>query len=53
MTLTILLSARQDLAEGFTFYERQEPGLGTYFLESLSSDIDSLRLFGSLQSLRS
>jgi plasmid stabilization system protein ParE len=46
--LVILPSARDDLAEGFEFYEKQEPGIGTYFLESLFSDIDSLRLFGGV-----
>ncbi|KAA6183805.1 type II toxin-antitoxin system RelE/ParE family toxin [Thiohalocapsa marina] len=38
----ILGSARRDLAAGFRFYQRQAPGLGGYFLDSLSSDIDSL-----------
>ena len=45
MRLVILPSARNDLAEGFGFYERQQEGLGGYFLESLFSDIDSLRLY--------
>jgi hypothetical protein len=36
------------LADGFAFYERQEEGLGTYFLESLFSDIDSLRLYAGI-----
>ena len=45
MKLVILPSARNDLAEGFGFYERQQEGLGGYFLESLFSDIDSLRLY--------
>jgi len=35
MKLTILPSARDDLANGFGFYEAQEEGLGSYFLESL------------------
>ena len=35
----------QDLREGFAFYEQQEPGVGDYFLESLFSDIESLKLF--------
>jgi plasmid stabilization system protein ParE len=42
MTLQILPSAREDLAAGFAFYEQQEPGIGSHFLESLFSDIDSL-----------
>ena len=40
MSIAILPSARGDLAEGFSFYERQQEGLGSYFLESLFSDID-------------
>ena len=45
MKIVILPSATDDLAEGYSFYERQEAGLGIYFLESLFSDIDSLRLY--------
>jgi plasmid stabilization system protein ParE len=48
MKLVILPSARNDLAEGFGFYERQQEGLGGYFLESLFSDIDSLRLYAGI-----
>ena len=32
MKLRILESAKEDLIEGFHFYEEQTPGLGTYFL---------------------
>ena len=48
MTLVILPSAREDLAAGSDFYEQQEAGAGTYFLESLFSDIDSLRLYAGI-----
>jgi hypothetical protein len=48
MKLVILPSARNDLADGFGFYERQQEGLGGYFLESLFSDIDSLRLYAGI-----
>jgi hypothetical protein len=37
MKLTVLPSARKDLAAGFAFYEKQQEGLGDYFLESLFS----------------
>jgi plasmid stabilization system protein ParE len=37
-------SADQDLLAGFHFYERQNPGAGHYFLDSLIADIDSLVL---------
>ena len=48
MKIVILPSARDDLAEGLGFYEKQEDGLGGYFLESLLSDIDSLRLYAGI-----
>jgi len=41
-------SALADLRRGFHFYERQEAGLGTYFLDPLYSDIDSLRLYAGI-----
>jgi plasmid stabilization system protein ParE len=45
MSLRILASAFNDLADGRDFYERQSEGLGGYFLDSLFSDIDSLVLY--------
>ena len=48
MKIEILPSAREDLAEGFVFYEKQSPGLGSYFLDSLFADIDSLALYGGI-----
>ncbi|MDA1275685.1 MAG: type II toxin-antitoxin system RelE/ParE family toxin [Verrucomicrobia bacterium] len=44
MNIVNLPSAREDLADGFVFYEEREEGVGSYFLESLFSDIESLRL---------
>jgi plasmid stabilization system protein ParE len=41
-------AARDDLSDGFDFYERQSEGLGNYFVESLLSDIDSLRLYAGI-----
>jgi len=37
----VLESVRKDLVDGFYFYEKQADGIGTYFLESIYSDIDS------------
>ncbi len=48
MLIEILPSAKEDLAEGFLFYEDQGRGLGTYFLESLFSDIDCLKLYAAI-----
>lgn len=42
MKVKILASARQDLIDGYRFYEKQSEGVGTYFLDTLYSDIDSL-----------
>ena len=41
-----------DLKVGFRFYEKSEAGLGSYFLDSLFSDIDSLQLHAGLHSKR-
>ena len=51
MRVTILDSAERDLEEGFWFYEQQSPGLGTYFLDTLFSDIDSLSYYGGIHSV--
>ncbi len=48
MQVTILDAAEGDIEEGYRFYERQSSGLGTYFLDSLYSDIDSLAYFGGI-----
>jgi plasmid stabilization system protein ParE len=48
MKLVNLTSVQEDLAQGFAFYEEQEPGVGNYFLESLFSDIDALRLYAGI-----
>ncbi|MCW1914079.1 hypothetical protein OJ996_10865 [Luteolibacter sp. GHJ8] len=48
MSIQLLDLARNDLLEGYRFYEQQESGLGDYFLDSLFSDIDSLRLHAGI-----
>jgi hypothetical protein len=45
MNLKILPAANEDLINGYHFYERQASGLGSYFLDSLFSDIDSLIIY--------
>jgi plasmid stabilization system protein ParE len=42
MNLTILDQAKQDLVDGFRFYEIQGVGVGDYFLDSAYAEIDSL-----------
>ncbi|MEA3240771.1 MAG: type II toxin-antitoxin system RelE/ParE family toxin [Pseudomonadota bacterium] len=51
MKIKYLGSAKQDLRDGFLFYESLEPGLGSYFLETLYADIDSLKLFAGIHSV--
>ena len=46
-----LKSAKKDLKNGYDFYERQHSGIGTYFLESLFVDIESLKLFAGIHSI--
>ena len=48
MRLRILSLAEADLLAGFRFYQRQAPNLGWYFLETLQSDIESLRLYAGI-----
>lgn len=48
MKIKILLAASQDLVDGYRFYEKQSPGLGNYFKDTLFSDIDSLVFFGGI-----
>ncbi|MBF0266184.1 MAG: type II toxin-antitoxin system RelE/ParE family toxin [Gammaproteobacteria bacterium] len=35
-------SSSQDLIDGYYFYEQQSQGIGSYFLDSLYANIDSL-----------
>jgi hypothetical protein len=46
--IEILGPAEKDLEEGFRFYEAREPGLGSYFLDSVYSDIDSLAFYAGI-----
>jgi plasmid stabilization system protein ParE len=48
MKIEILDEARQDLIDGFRFYENQAEGLGEYFLDSLFSDIGSLQVYAGI-----
>jgi plasmid stabilization system protein ParE len=48
MKIRILSSAFNDLTKSREFYEKQAPGLGAYFLDSLFSDIDSLALYAGI-----
>lgn len=53
MKVELLDEAEWDMIEGFRFYEAQAGGLGDYFLDSLSADIDSLRIYAGIHPLHS
>jgi len=48
MPISLTTSAVNDLKNGYQFYESQVPSLGSYFLDSLYSDIDSLILYAGI-----
>jgi len=48
MIIRLLSLALDDLDAGRRFYERQQAGLGDYFLDSLYSDIESLLLYAGV-----
>ncbi len=52
MKVRILRPAFDDLAAGQQFYDRQEIGVGNYFLDSLFADIGSLALSAGIHPIR-
>ena len=48
MKIRILSLALGDIEAGRDFYERQQPGLGVYFLDTLFSDIEALLLYAGV-----
>ncbi len=51
MRIEILDEAREDLIQGFHFYESREPGLGSYFIDCLFSDVDSLLVYAGIHQI--
>lgn len=48
MQIRLTSAAEQDLQDGFQFYEMQQQTLGSYFLDSVYADIDSLILYAGV-----
>ena len=48
--IQILSEAETDLEDGRFFYDEQGTGVGSYFWNSLISDIESLVIFGGVHS---
>lgn len=51
MKIEILDEAQEDLIQGFKFYESREPGLGSYFIDCLFSDIESLLIYAGVHQI--
>jgi plasmid stabilization system protein ParE len=49
--IRILSAARCDPVVGYQFYEGQAEGIGRYFLDSLFSDIESLRIHAGVHAV--
>jgi hypothetical protein len=45
MNIRLLESAKDDLRVGWSFYERQIPGLGNTFLAAIDSDVQTLAIY--------
>jgi plasmid stabilization system protein ParE len=52
MKVRILRPALEDLAAGREFYDRQESGVGSYFFDSLFTEIDSLVLYAGIHKVQ-
>ena len=48
MQIRLTSAAELDLQDGFVFYEMQQQTLGSYFLDSIYADIDSLILYAGV-----
>jgi hypothetical protein len=48
LRIEFLDSAKKDLVSGYRFYEWRTAGLGSYFLDSIYADIDSLLLYAGI-----
>lgn len=51
MIVHISAGAKDDISDGFWFYERQRPGLGGYFLSCILADIESLAYFAGVHEI--
>lgn len=48
MRIEINDDAERDIMGGYRFYEKQSPGLGEYFLNTVQAEIDSLILYAGI-----
>lgn len=48
MEIRLLETAKEDLREGWKFYEQSASGLGDYFLDSIQADVRSLTIYAGI-----
>ena len=51
MKIRLLESAKEDLRDGWTFYEKQSSGLGDYFLDCIQADVRSLLIYAGIHEI--
>ncbi|NQT12584.1 MAG: type II toxin-antitoxin system RelE/ParE family toxin [Planctomycetes bacterium] len=51
MEIRLLETAKEDLREGWHFYERNSAGLGEYFLDCIQADVRSLQLYAGIHEM--
>lgn len=52
MRIRLTAAAQHHLRAGALFYERRNEDLGTYFLDALMADIESLRIHAGVHAIR-
>lgn len=48
MEIRVLETAKEDLREGWKFYEQSSSGLGEYFLDCIQADVRSLQIYAGI-----
>jgi plasmid stabilization system protein ParE len=49
--IRVLKTAKEDLREGWKFYERNSAGLGEYFLDCIQADVQSLQIYAGIHEM--
>ncbi len=51
MIIRLLEAAKEDLRDGWNFYEQASAGLGNYFLDCIQADVRSLEVFAGIHEM--
>jgi len=49
--IRVLETAKEDLREGWKFYERNAVGLGEYFFDCIQADVRSLKIYAGIHEM--